>query len=383
MTRTMRRGPLGASLLVAGGLVLAACGGSPSPADSDGDGDESDTGDGAGTAAEVAAGWVSAIDQVGLPAALDQGFFEDAGLDVTVADPFASGVDMLNALETDQIQFAQVGAPFIGAHLSGADYVIVGNYTGSASTTGIDETMAVVARDGSGITEDVTSYQDKRIGVTVGSINHLYLLAALEDAGMTADDIEIVNTAAPDMAVALQTEGVDAVVIWDPWPFVIEGQVEGATVVQRGGGHIAFIGYIVAKRDFVEENPELVEEFLTARAESDQWMRENPADAAELSSRWLSSLDPEVAEQAMEFNIRQLDPRLSACNYAALDTAQATLAGLEATEDTFDVNDVFVPEHMLAVAEAHPDLFEDLDDIPESAVIGDGFTYDPDGDQCV
>lgn len=382
MSRTMRRRGAGAAFVAAFALALAACGSEPSPADPEVAESGSESGGGNG-ATEVAGGWVSAIDQVGLPAALDQGFFEDAGLDVTVADPFASGVDMLNALETDQIQFAQVGAPFIGAELSGSDYVIVGNYTGSASASGIDETMAVVARADSGIDEgDFTTLQDTTIGVTVGSINHLYLLAALEDAGMTPDDVEIVNTSAPDMAVALETSGVDAVVIWDPWPFVIEDQVEGSYVVQRGGGHIAFIGYIVAKREFVEENPDVVEDFLTARAEADLWMRENPEDAGELAARWLSSLDPEVANEAMEFNVRQLDPRLSACNYAALDTAQATLSELGATEGTFDVNEVFVPEHMLNVVEENPDLAADLEEIPESAVIGEDFAYDPAGEQC-
>jgi hypothetical protein len=37
---------------------------------------------------------------------------------------------------------------------------------------------------------------------------------------------------------------------------------------------------------------------------------------------------------------------------------------------------------MLAVAEANPDLFSDLDPIPDSAVIGADFTFDPAGDQC-
>src|SRR5699024_3172079 len=109
-------------------------------------------------------------------------------------------------------------------------------------------------------------------------------------------DVEIVNTAAPDMAVALETGGVDAVVIWDPWPLIIADQVEGSYVAQRGGGHIAFIGYIVAKRDFVEENPELVEQFLTARAQADQWMRENPEEAGALASRWISGLDEQIAK---------------------------------------------------------------------------------------
>lgn len=363
----------------AGGLLLAAalattvvaCS-SPTPAPPS---DEA--------AATINAGWVSAIDQIGLPAALDEGFFEDSGLDVELAEPFASGVDMLNALETDQIQFAQVGTPVIGATLSGADYVLLGNYTGSASTFGIDETMAVVARDGSGIEDgDLSTLEGKKIGVTVGSINHLYLLAVLDDLGLTTDDVSIVNTAAPDMAVALQTSGIDAAIIWDPWPLLIQEQVEGAYPVARGGGYIGFMGYIVAKRSYAEANPEIVEKFLTARAAADQWMRENPKDAAAVAARWMSSLDPAIAEEAMQYNVKQLDPRISACNYAALDTAIGTLNELEAIEGTFDVNTIFMPGPITKVTEENPDLFSDLAEIPDSAVVGDDFTYDPAGDQC-
>src|SRR5690625_1669911 len=165
------------------GLTLTACGGDPSPAPAGSSSGEDTT--------SVSAGMVAAIDQIGLPAALDQGFFEEEGLNVEVAEPFASGVDQLNALDTGQIQFAQVGSPVLGAVLAGADYVLLGNYTGSAAKFGIDETMGVVAREGSGIDEgDLSTLKGKKIGVTVGSINHLYLLAVLEDLGMKTKDVE-------------------------------------------------------------------------------------------------------------------------------------------------------------------------------------------------
>jgi ABC-type nitrate/sulfonate/bicarbonate transport system substrate-binding protein len=352
--------------------ALTACS-SPSPAPAEPDGDT----------VSVTAGWVSSIDQIGLPAALDQGFFDEYGLDVDVADPFATGVDQLNALETGQIQFAQVGAPYIGAKLSGADYVIVGNYTGSAAQFGIDETMAVIAREGSGVVEgDLSTILGKKIGVSVGSINHLYLLAVLESLGATPDDVQIINTAPPDLGVALQTGGIDVAIAWDPWPLQNLEQVEGSYQVARGGGYIGFLGYIVAKRDFVEENPEVVEAFLTARAAADQWIRENPADAAGIASRWLSSLDPAIAEAAMKFNIEQLDPRISACNYAALDAAETTLHSLGSIDGTFDVNEAFIPGPITNVVDAHPELFDDLSAIPSSAAWSDGFTFDPAGSQC-
>src|SRR5574341_1521848 len=54
-------------------------------------------------------GIVAAIDQLGTPVAVDRGFFEKWGLDVTIANPFPTGVDLLNALQAGEIQMGQVG----------------------------------------------------------------------------------------------------------------------------------------------------------------------------------------------------------------------------------------------------------------------------------
>ena len=52
---------------------------------------------GAQTLVKLKAGMVTGIDQIGLPIALERGFFEKNGLDVTIARPYATGVDALNA----------------------------------------------------------------------------------------------------------------------------------------------------------------------------------------------------------------------------------------------------------------------------------------------
>src|SRR5512139_1104761 len=100
---------------------------------------------------KVKAGMVSGIDQVGLPIALERGFFEKYGLDVTIARPYATGVDALNALQAGESEIVQVGVPMIGAVLRGMDLVALGNYSGNATKAGSDATMAIVAREGSGI----------------------------------------------------------------------------------------------------------------------------------------------------------------------------------------------------------------------------------------
>ena len=67
-----------------------------------------------------------------LPIALERGFFEKRGLDATIARPYATGVDALNALQAGETDIVQVGVPMIGAVLRGMDLVALGNFSGNA-----------------------------------------------------------------------------------------------------------------------------------------------------------------------------------------------------------------------------------------------------------
>src|ERR1044072_4324533 len=54
-------------------------------------------------------GMVAAIDMLALPIAVERGFFEKQGLDVTIARPYATGVDALNALQAGETDMVQAG----------------------------------------------------------------------------------------------------------------------------------------------------------------------------------------------------------------------------------------------------------------------------------
>ncbi|MBT2212281.1 MULTISPECIES: ABC transporter substrate-binding protein [Actinomadura] len=350
--------------------LLAGCSGGSTVDDDAGGG-------GADAPTKVSAGYVSAIDQLGLPAGVEAGYFDDQNLNVKLADPFPTGVDALNALQAGQVDFVQVGTPAIAAAQKGLDLVLVGNYTGAASRLSIDDTMAVVASAKSGVDGgNLTTLRGKRIGVSEGSINHLYLLGLLEKTGLKAGDVKIVNTEPPDMAVALRSGGIDVAIVWDPFPITIARQVDGAKEVLRGGGHIPFVGYIVTTPKYAQEHPDVVSRFLTARATTDQWMRQNPDKAADAATRWLPGTKKEVAAEAMKHNVKQLDPRFSACNYLALDTVARLLAAQGKVKPGFDVNKLFRPGPILKVMSADPKLFQDLPATPASAKIQDGYTFE-------
>lgn len=327
---------------------------------------------------KLKAGMVTGIDQVGLPIALERGFFEKHGLDVTIARPYATGVDALNALQAGESEIVQVGVPMIGAVLRGMDLVALGNYSGSATRLGSDATMALIAREGSGIVKgDLKSLKGKKIAASFGTINHLYILALLEKAGLTPNDVTLVNTPPPDMTVALLSKGIDAFSCWDPWPIVAQKDVPGAIEVIRGGDVIAYLGYNVGLRPWVEKNGATIEKFLAAVAEADKWMRANPKAAAQVATRWIPGLKPEIAEAAMQFNIQQNDRRLSANNYRALWAAQDTLHRLGFIKSTFDVNKHIEPKHILNVMKSQPALFSDLPPVPANVAIQPGYQFKP------
>jgi sulfonate transport system substrate-binding protein len=327
---------------------------------------------------KLKAGMVTGIDQIGLPIALERGFFEKQGLDVEIARPYATGVDALNALQAGESEMVQVGVPMIGAVLRGMDLVALGNYSGNATKLGSDATMALIASESSGIKKgDLASLKGKKIAASFGTINHLYILALLEKAGLTPNDVTLVNTPPPDMTVALLAKGIDAFSGWDPWPIVALKDVPGAVEVIRGGDVISYLGFNVALRPWVEKNGATIEKFLAAVSEADKWMRANPKQAAQVATRWIPGLKADVAEAAMQFNIQQADRRLSANNYRALWSAEDRLNRLGFIKSTFDVNKHIEPKHILAVMRKHPDLFSDLPPIPPDAAIGPGYVFKP------
>jgi ABC-type nitrate/sulfonate/bicarbonate transport system substrate-binding protein len=324
------------------------------------------------------AGMVAGIDQIGLPIALERGFFEKWGLDVTISRPYATGVDALNSLQAGENDILQVGVPMIGAVLRGMDLVALGNYSGSAHKLGGDATIALIAGSTSGILKgDLKTLKGKKIAASFGTINHLYVLGLLEKAGLTPADVTLVNTPPPDMTVALLAKGIDAFACWDPVPIIALRDVPGAVEIIRGGDVISYVGFNVALRPWVEKNGATIEKFLAAVSEADQWMRANPKAAAQVATRWIPGLKQDVAETAMQFNIQQADRRLSTNNYKALWSAEDRLNRLGFIKSTFDVNKHIEPKHMLNVVKDHPRLFSDLPAIPANVMITPGYVFKP------
>src|SRR5262245_1483363 len=69
----------------------------------------------------VRAGTTGSLDAVALVLALENGLYEEQGIDGKLAPVFPTGVETLNALQSGNIDIAITGNPAIGALMAGMD----------------------------------------------------------------------------------------------------------------------------------------------------------------------------------------------------------------------------------------------------------------------
>ncbi|PAJ80673.1 aliphatic sulfonate ABC transporter substrate-binding protein [Burkholderia ubonensis] len=141
------------------------------------------------------------------------------------------------------------------------------------------EWTALVVRKDSSI-KTLADLKGKKIAATRGTDPFLFTLRALHTAGLTRDDVELVNLQHPDGRTALANGQVDAWAGLDP--HMAAAQVEdGARLLYR---NVAFntYGFLNAREAFIEQYPQAVARVLKVYEKARQWIVAHPDDTAKL-----------------------------------------------------------------------------------------------------
>ncbi|WP_322065619.1 aliphatic sulfonate ABC transporter substrate-binding protein [Burkholderia ubonensis] len=141
------------------------------------------------------------------------------------------------------------------------------------------EWTALVVRKDSPI-RTLADLKGKKIAATRGTDPFLFTLRALHTAGLTRDDVELVNLQHPDGRTALANGQVDAWAGLDP--HMAAAQVEdGARLLYR---NVAFntYGFLNAREAFIEQYPQAVARVLKVYEKVRQWIVAHPDDTAKL-----------------------------------------------------------------------------------------------------
>ncbi|SDR97810.1 ABC transporter substrate-binding protein [Agrococcus carbonis] len=289
-TTTRRRAAGAVALLAAAALGLAGCSTStatqtPAPAP---DASES----GALETTELLVGIVPVIDHASVFQAIEAGYFEEEGLDVT-AQPAQGGAAAVPAMIAGEMQAAFATYPsFLLAQASGVEMSIV-----AMGIEGTEETAGVYVAEGS----DIASIEDlEGATIAVNTLNNtgdLTIKAQLAEAGVDASSVQFIELPFPDMGPTLASGGVDAV--WVVEPFLTGLEANGAQkVFSTYAGPTAEIPVsgIGMTREFVDANPNTVAAFQRAIERANADLAADPDIARELVTGY-SQTTAEVAQQ--------------------------------------------------------------------------------------
>ncbi len=156
------------------------------------------------------------------------------------------------------------------------------------------EWTALVAFEDSGV-ETVADLEGKRVAATRGTDPYFFLLQALDEAGLSEDDVEVVHLQHPEGQSSLVQENVDAWAGLDPHMAELELEHDGATLFFREPAYNTY-GFLNFLDEFIADHPEDARRVIEAYERGREWARENPTETAGILASESDMSEP-VAER--------------------------------------------------------------------------------------
>jgi sulfonate transport system substrate-binding protein len=145
---------------------------------------------------------------------------------------------------------------------------------------------------------DVSQLQGAKIAATKGTDPYFFLLRALNEAGLSETDVEIINLQHADGQAALSRGDVDAWAGLDPIMATAEVN-DGVKLIYRNIDFNSY-GVLNAREKFLDEAPELVDQVLACYEQARAWIKANPTQAAALLAAEASLEEPIAAKVLTE-----------------------------------------------------------------------------------
>ncbi|WP_200530521.1 aliphatic sulfonate ABC transporter substrate-binding protein [Halorubrum sp. LN27] len=156
------------------------------------------------------------------------------------------------------------------------------------------EWTALVTFEESGI-ETVADLEGKRVAATRGTDPYFFLLQALDDAGLSEDDVEVVHLQHPEGQSSLVQGDVDAWAGLDPHMAELELEHDGAELFFREPAYNTY-GFLNFLDGFLADHPEDARRVIDAYERGREWATDNPEETASILASE-SDMSQPVAER--------------------------------------------------------------------------------------
>ena len=203
------------------------------------------------------------------------------------------------------------GPPEIAAMVAGqADIGFIGSgaawlaFSGQVNIIALDNialTEEILTRADSGIAS-VADLKGKTIAVQEGAAGYTLLIVALQEAGLSVSDVKILNISNDNLASTFGDDSIDAWAGWKPATTSLKEALggEGAyTLLANNASYpeYAFPSTWVANKDYVANNPDVVQRFVNALTKAQIYRSENGSQACAYASTYAQQATNELTGQ--------------------------------------------------------------------------------------
>ncbi|MGD9525686.1 ABC transporter substrate-binding protein [Pseudonocardia sp.] len=235
---------------------------------------------------------------------------------------FDSGADINTAFIAGEIDFGAIGSSPVARGLS-APLNIPYDVAFVLDVAGDNE--ALVARNDTGITT-VEGLRGRRIATAFASTAHYSLLAALQQAGLTPTDVQLVDLQPQASLAAWDRGDVDAVYTW--LPTLDQLRKNGTTLITSrelatAGKPTLDLG--VVSRQFAEANPDVVDTWRQVQTRALRTIHDDPQAAAAAIAPELGTT-PEDAASQLRQGVYLTEAELTSAEWLGTDGAPGNVA---------------------------------------------------------
>ncbi|MBM3308715.1 MAG: ABC transporter substrate-binding protein [Candidatus Altiarchaeales archaeon] len=206
--------------------------------------------------------------------AKDKGFFQQEGLNVELVE-FTGGKYALQAFLSGSIDMAVSGeVPVTFSSMQGNEFYVI---TQVVERTTNEVRVVAIKEPDLDTPHEYFNAKRRKLATSVGGGPEFYIYNFMKKYNIT--DAELVNLKPEDMPVALESGSVDAIAIFDPHAYFAEQKLGSKAVTFWDETMYSELYVLSADRDWVNQNPEIIERIIRSLVKASEFMKENPAES--------------------------------------------------------------------------------------------------------
>lgn len=259
-------------------------------------------------AKEIKLGYFPNLSHAPAMIGVEKDIFKDnlEGVDIKTST-FPDGSVFMDSLLTGKIDIGYVGpGPMLNRYLQGGDLILISNASEGENVLVVREDLEI---------KDLKDLEGKTVATaSTGCTHDLLLRKMLQEQGLAVEENNgtvkrMAQKPAATMGL-LEQKQIEATVVSEPWASLMEAEGVGKVVVEAD--EVPWKGklpatVLVVRKDFLENNEELVEKFIKAHEESIGFINNNKEESVKLVAKNIKdNTEQEIEESIIDSSFKRV-----------------------------------------------------------------------------